>query len=389
MPVGWLALLTGLFWIGDRSLYHKLYYALLAAPALAIVLLHPSRAAPVCRHPLVFTYILFASYICLSIVWSNSETKALSLLKRPLYVLVLLLSAGLLASGRSQILIRALKAAALIATISAVLSYGYFLYSGHGAAGQRFDGYGALYNPLLTGHMYGFFAAFWLASWFIARQAWAPVPLICLGILGAVVIGTGSRTPLLALSATALWLCIASADRRGLVVVLFGAVLGIALLFFYPTAIMSRGLSYRPDIWVEALTMANQQLLFGHGYDHQLMLGLKGTELAFNDPHNIELAVLLAGGLVGLGLWVALYGIALTYIWRNRTNPSVLIASALLVFGLVSGLTEGRDFLSRPKEHWFLIWIPFSLLLHAWLLSAAEPTATQPTNQQKGVPNRN
>jgi len=62
-----------------------------------------------------------------------------------------------------------------------------------------------------------------------------------------------------------------------------------------------------------------------------------------------------------------LYTIALVYSWRNRSNPAVVIASALLIFGLVAGLTEGRDFLSRPKEHWFLIWIPFALTISAWI----------------------
>ncbi|MCO2321178.1 hypothetical protein FA364_05290, partial [Pseudomonas aeruginosa] len=26
LPLGWLALLTGMFWVGDRSDYHRLFY---------------------------------------------------------------------------------------------------------------------------------------------------------------------------------------------------------------------------------------------------------------------------------------------------------------------------------------------------------------------------
>lgn len=367
LPVGWLALLTGLFWIGDRSLFHKLYYALIAIPALIALIMQPTLSARLLRHPILIAYIAFASYMTLTLLWTDSDTSAQSLIKRPIYVLVLLLSAALLASERPQLLSRTLRAAGVAAAISGALSYGYFLYNGHGIVGnERFSGYGTLYNPLLSAHVYGFFAAFWLASWFTGREPSA-TPLICLALLGVVIVATGSRTPLLALSTTALWLCMLNVNRRSLIVFVIGLALGAGLLYLYPSAIMSRGLSYRPDIWIEALKLANEQPLFGYGYEHELLLELKGSKLIFNDPHNIELAVLLAGGLVGLVLWTVLYTIALGYSWRNRSNPEVVIASALLIFGLVAGLTEGRDFLSRPKEHWFLIWIPFALTINAWI----------------------
>lgn len=367
LPIGWLALLTGLFWIGDRSLYHKLYYAFLGAPALVTILMEPRRTARLLRHPLLICYLAFALYICVTIFWTNSETAALSLIKRPFYVLILLLSAALLALAPSLPLSKVLAISASIAAISAIFSLIYFLYSGHRFGVARLEGYGALYNPLLTAHVYGFFAAFWLASWFNAHRAYSPSALICLAILGVLIIATGSRTPLLALSCTATWLCLSNVNRRSIIVLITGAAFVTALLYFSPASIFSRGFSYRPDIWLEALHMAQSKLLFGYGYDHQLMLELEGTGLAFNDPHNIEIAVLLAGGLFGLGLWAMLYGIALIYSWRNKANPAIRIASSLLVFGLVAGLTEGRDFLSRPKEHWFLIWIPFAVLLHAWI----------------------
>jgi O-antigen ligase len=73
------------------------------------------------------------------------------------------------------------------------------------------------------------------------------------------------------------------------------------------------------------------------------------------------------GGIVGLGLWVTLYSTALLYSWRNRDNQLVVIASSLIIFGLVAGLTEGGAILSRPKEHWFLIWIPIALLSAIWI----------------------
>ncbi len=369
-PIGWLALLTGLFWVGDRALYHKLYYSLLVAPLIIAMAIRPHRFVPILRHPLILAFLLFGSYLSLTLLWSDTDTAAFSLLKRPIYVLVILLSAAMLAMERPAALEQLMKISAITAAVAAALSLGYYSYSGHSLlSSQRFSGYGALYNPLLSAHVYGFFAAFWLAYWFTARQPLAPLPLLCLAVLGTAIIATGSRTPLLALSATVVWLGLAHPGRRSLLLLLVATSAGLALLLLHPTVLISRGLSYRPDIWSEALALAVQRPWRGYGFEHQLLLELKETGLVFNDPHNIELAVLLDGGFIGLALWLLLYGIAMIYSWRNRHDSLVLVTSALLIFGFFAGLTEGRDFLSRPKEHWFLIWIPFALLINAWSCS--------------------
>jgi tRNA A-37 threonylcarbamoyl transferase component Bud32 len=40
----------------------------------------------------------------------------------------------------------------------------------------------------------------------------------------------------------------------------------------------------------------------------------------------------------------------------------LIVASTLLIFGIGAGLTEGGGIISRPKEHWFLLWIPLALI---------------------------
>ncbi|MCZ7019123.1 hypothetical protein OH415_25755, partial [Salmonella enterica] len=48
--------------------------------------------------------------------------------------------------------------------------------------------------------------------------------------------------------------------------------------------------------------------------------------------------------------------------FKERAQPLFLLASALLAYGIGAGLTEGGGILSRPKEHWFLLWIPLALI---------------------------
>jgi len=48
--------------------------------------------------------------------------------------------------------------------------------------------------------------------------------------------------------------------------------------------------------------------------------------------------------------------------WRHRVQPLFILASAWLVYGIGAGLTEGGGILPRPKEHWYLLWIPLALI---------------------------
>lgn len=360
LPLGWLALLTGMFWVGDRVLYHKLYYATLAAPTLIALALQPRQLSSLLRQPLIILFLLFAAYIALSAQWANSDESSLSASKRALYILMLLFAAALISLKQPGRLERVNEIAAVIAALCAGLSLAYFFYEG---AVGRLSGYGALYNPLLSAHVFGFFCAYWLSRWHLEEQAAPLLPLLALAILWALLIFTGSRTPLLALSACVLWLAMCQWKPRILVVIALAiGLLVVAQSLRLTEDLLTRGVSYRPAIWQEALRQIQASPWFGLGYGHPQVFRVEGLDFALADPHNIELAVLFCGGVVGLTLWLLIYGYAMSYAWQQRRQPAVLIASTLVVFGFVAGLTEGEAFFSRPKEHWFLIWIPLALL---------------------------
>ncbi len=363
VPLGWLCLLTGMFWIGDRPRYHKLYYATLLFPTALALALAPYRWRRLLSCPLVIAFIVFAAYTMVSVLWSGSGESPFS--KHSLYILGLLLAAALVAIEVPGRLEQTTEVAAIVATLSAALSIAYFLAV---APGLRFPGYGALYNPLLTAHVLGFFGAYWLARWWLDSRAGSPLPIAASFIFLLAIALTGSRTPLVALFACLMWLALLSWKRRFFVLAVTAvAVVGLAHSVFRIQTLIDRGMSYRPAIWAEALRQIMDSPLFGHGYTHPQVFRVDGLgDLCCADPHNIELAVLYSGGAVGLTLWLSMYALAFYFSWRNRATPAVLIASTLLMFGFVAGLTEGNAFFSRPKEHWFLIWIPFALIVAAW-----------------------
>ncbi|MDR1462694.1 MAG: hypothetical protein LBI68_06125, partial [Azoarcus sp.] len=157
LPIGWLMLLTGMFWIGDRSYYHKLYYISLLTPSVLAIFLYPSRLRVLFSFRLITAFILFVSYAMLSILWSGTDESIISLIKRPFYVLFLLFSAGRLALKSPERLMRSLQLSAIIVSLIGLVSLGLYLCDG---TSSRLTGYGALYNSLLSSHVYGYFMAF-------------------------------------------------------------------------------------------------------------------------------------------------------------------------------------------------------------------------------------
>lgn len=357
VPFGLLAFLTGMFWIGDRSDYHRIFYILVAFPTVLALAATPQRAWK-SFNGIFFCALAFCGYTALTLLWSGTD-RAPSALKHCLYVILIFYAFTLPSSEQIN---KIINASLFISAFSALGSISYFFYTDQDL---RLPGYGALYNPLLTSHVYGMFSAIALSYIFLndgRRWIWLTLFII----LAILLLLTGSRTPLLALGASLLWLTLARFNRRSIFLFVTGLTSGLLLYIFDPEIFTSRGLSYRPDIWREAWLQIIESPLLGYGYEHPMAFKVEGIAHSFADPHNLFLAVLFSGGIVGLGLWVALYSVAIMFAWRNRGDLIILAASTAVIFGLVAGITEGKAFISRPKEHWFLIWIPFALLAATW-----------------------
>ncbi len=193
----------------------------------------------------------------------------------------------------------------------------------------------------------------------------SPSVIVAVLALGALIVATGSRTPLVALTVTVAWLALLLGNRRGVMVLIAYLAVAAIVATGWSDLLAQRGLSFRPQIWNETIRLIMDQPLAGHGYGNPLQIRVEGLDLTLSDPHNLALSVLYQCGAIGLVLWISLYATALTTGWRLRRDRAVFIGSAPVVYGLVAGLTEGGAFLSGPKEHWFLVWIPLALLAAA------------------------
>ncbi|WP_315290035.1 O-antigen ligase family protein [Pseudomonas oleovorans] len=350
--------MTGLFWAKDGSQFTKFYYGLIAAPALLAALCRYRDLRAIIAEPMIRSYLLLFVWIAFSLTWSTTDNDAGSLLKRPLYVLMLFIAFALITLKDNDLLMQSLRIGAGLGALAALGNLVYFhLY---GLPGHRMVGSGALHNPLLTSHLLGFLCTYWVASWLSANERHDVVPIICaLALLGAL-IATGSRTPLMALALTSIWMTVMCGKRAFyLLALVCGAT--VLLLTLAPDTLLNRGLSYRPELWADALRQALGQLWLGGGYDSNYLFDAGMKRGPMNDPHNVELAVLLELGLIGLTIWTVMYTQAFWHVLKYRTEANFQIASALMVYGIGAGLTEGGNFLSRPNESWFIIWVPLAI----------------------------
>ena len=358
-PVGMFILLTGLLWIGDHGYYSKLFYWFLLLPTLLLVIVQPRSFMHMFGSRIVIAYLVFALYMSVSIFWSSPDDSVLSLIKHPLFSLLLFFSVFELAQRRFDLLCLVLNWAAIFAAVAASITIARFVGE---APGTRLAGYGAFYNPLLISHVFGFFVALWFGMYFMESELFRPISLLGILICGALLFATGSRTPLVAMVAAVSWLAALSANRKAVVVLGSIFLLGIGVLALAPEVITQRGLSYRTEIWANALRQIAEVIWFGHGHGSPLSIQLDGVPYPFSEPHNLTLQVFYDGGVVGLVLWLSIYVVALERSWQLRTDKWVLACSATVVYGMAAGLTEGGALFSRPEEHWFLIWIPLALL---------------------------
>ncbi|WP_282356092.1 O-antigen ligase family protein [Pseudomonas sp. PS01303] len=379
LPVGYFLLLCALFFLPGRSLHHKLFYGLFSIPTLIALCLRPRELKELLREPIFVALLIFVAWALLSLSWGPREEGLAGMFKPPLHTVLLFAGSYLLVRYRSEILQPLLFGAALVALIAT--TWFLFQFAHIYAPGLRLIGGGAFDNPLLSSHLFGFFAAYWLSVTMTCKRRqmmWLSVP--AMAIMFMAVIGTGSRTPLVALTMAALWLCFICWNRRSLGLLAGLALSGVTVYVLFAQMILERGDSYRLEIWQLVLRMIAEHPWIGHGYSATLSVD-PGIGVNFQEPHSFVLGVLYYVGIFGLLPWLFFILWSLLSSWRQRVQPLLIVASTLLIFGIGAGLTEGGGIISRPKEHWFLLWIPLALIAALSINQRARRLLTLPVQK--------
>lgn len=359
--IGILFTLSGLTWVADNSKYHTIYYILIGLPTVLLTITQPNTAIKN-NSAIINIFIIFSIWSILSIFWSDTQEGLFTPIKRTIYIYCLFIAFSSVHINNPKNLLKLFIVAGCITFLFSSLSF-YTYINSHQQAADRFVGSGALRNSLLSSHIFGFFTTLFLSLLLVSRSKKEHIInlLLTLGFF-IFVISTGSRTPILALVATSIWLSLILKNKKTIIAfIMLIATLSI-IYVIYPETILSRGFSYRPELWNGTIEMILAQPILGYGFDSNTDFYISSINTSFREPHNMHLSILYFTGVIGFFLWCAMHAYALWACWINKTNTLFIIASALLIYGIMAGMTEGGALLSRPKEHWFITWIPLALI---------------------------
>ena len=361
---------AGLPILQSISNYHTVFYILILAPVILQSAINP-RSINENLSNITKIFIVFSIWSSLSIFWSDTNSLISDPIKRSIYTLSLFIAFSTIANRKKENLLLIFIISGLTVTTTSIYSlysftsnYQFELISSYPLK-PRLIGTGALSNPLLSSHIFGFFSVLFLALSTTANKTEIKIKSIylLLGIMLLItIIATGSRTPLLALLTTSIWFAFIANNKKSIFIIIFAAVTATVIYLLYSEAILNRGLSYRPELWSIAIDKILSQPILGYGFDSNAGFYIASVDTTFREPHNIHLSILYFTGIIGFSLWCLMHTYALWVCWKNKTDTLFIVASALLVYGIAAGMTEGGGLLPRPKEHWFITWIPLAFV---------------------------
>lgn len=358
--LGVFFILAGLPILQKVSAYHTFFYILILAPVILQSAIYPKTINENLSN-ITKIFIVFSIWSSLSILWSDTNTLISDPIKRSIYTLSLFIAFSTISNRKKENILYIFIISGFAVTTISIYSLYFFITTYQ--PGSRFIGTGALSNPLLSSHIFGLFSVFFLTLSTMTKEKNTKTSYFILGlILIITVIATGSRTPLLALLATSIWFSLILKNKTSVAIIAFSTITAVLIYLLYPEAILNRGLSYRPELWSVAIDKILSQPILGYGFDSNAGFYIASLDITFREPHNIHLSILYFTGIIGFSLWCIMHAYALWVCWKNKADTLFIVASALLVYGIAAGMTEGGGLLPRPKEHWFITWIPLAFV---------------------------
>ena len=361
MPLGLLVFLTVPFWAPARNAMKTNIYIFSLLPTL-LLLTSASAMKSALQASSAFRWLaLFLFTLMISTLWAPSGEEQASL-QQLFYTFIFIYGIGFHLRIDEPMLVKLLGVGIFAATCGSAITF-MLLLNGHAEVtlDERLVGYGALFNPLLSGNLYGVFL--------VALIALAVTPIRMRGVylIGAViggllilafVIGSGSRSPLVGLiAATTLLLCRKGGLKALKIWIAFMLIISLIVAALWQV-LAERGLSLRPDIWRIVIELCLEHPWLGRGVNAPITISTAG--FTWSNTHNLLLTIWYFGGIPALFSWVALNASLVYQLWRRRTVVST-IALGLLIYGIGTTFFEGSGLPSRPTEFWYQIWLPVGL----------------------------
>jgi O-antigen ligase len=333
------------------------------------------------RHPLFQVLAVYMLYMLLSGFWSKPFDWYLlgQKLTISVYLLSFIAITHFFVSWDDNWYQRMLQICVLVAAVAALTSVLLF-YRENPGPGTRLSGIGSLTNPNEFSNVYGIFALLAMGFALQPKNLVCKVPFllaivvfICFAWFGQ------SRTAFASMLFALLILISLTLQHSRVLYSVILAVLAGTLAVVFPDLLeqaLLRGLGLRPDIWTQIWAEAKAAPIAGHGLISTVSVHTGGAH--FDTAHNAYLQVFWQGGVIGLGLFLAVLGVAFRYAWMRGRHQGDYTVFCMLVFTTCIMMTGVDTLIARPRDQWMLFWFPLALLL-AYQSKAPRPQIIEAT----------
>ncbi|MFY1666374.1 O-antigen ligase family protein [Pseudomonas sp. Pseu.R1] len=364
LGIGGMLLAFGLFWsvagvvlTPTMKFYSWLMTAFVYVPCLYLVVryFHEFRHTVLNRRELWLFLALF-TWSLISLSWSTDAERYLTIIKRELFFLLLIL--GWIVWGRTfnrplQSMMIMWGALGGLYSLACLISYPM-------RGIDRMYGFGGfLDNPNPAGYTIAallVLSCTWWPRSLNGRVLWALLQACSV----AFVIMTGSRGSLLSLMAVAFVALVLGGNRLYRLLAI-GALAGAVLLVILEPSLLQRGDSQRMDLIHGALNLIAQRPWLGIGLSGDYAIEVGGT--VFGHCHNMILDTVVQYGIPFTLLWIWLW-LWLGYrAWRHRHESLGMAILMIWVFASVAVQFDVFTVFGRARAMWMVVWMPFVLSL--------------------------
>ena len=368
----------GFLFFPSSKTHNNFYYGLLLVPSL-VILSH--LFADFHRNRLFTLVTIYLAYLVLTNFWgSNVNLENVAEQIKHLFYVLAFITASIVIEAcypekADRLLIVLAWASALAFSVSIL-----WWYQTHPFPATRLnDILGRMDNPILAGCISGVACLVLIET--LPKQAGRYIQVAAgAGFLINLmfIMLSQSRTAIAALIPALVVLAIPYMRRNGRLIIIaaiFIAVIGFSLQEALITG-LSRN-SYRVDIWLATLDKARSNLWWGQGYFcDTVALQVDGRRMLH--AHNVYLAALRDGGIVGLLLLLSAVGLAMWRAWRQAQTARSYLTLALVVFGAVSVFFDNDRLVDNPEELWVFFWYPLCRVMAHDLVREGFLPSTQP-----------
>lgn len=371
----WLA--GWFFHFGDESFYRQFFYLLFFLPAAVLALTQRSLLASFARGRAFVLTTAFTLYASLSLVYQVQpiEPEDVRDAVRFAVMIPLLLATWymirLSVPRAAPILIGVLTMAGLLSAL--FLGGSWLTDVGPAAGNARLDPELAFgWNTNRLASLFAIPLAGGLALGLGSGRQWLRILGWCAALAAAVIIfWTQSRQGMIAAVVMAVVMLAYYRRWRLLAALLVAAVVvgaaALAGMLGSRDLTDSSSIHYRWAIYQSVLDRIGERPILGEGW--MVSTAIETRFGTWPHAHNTYLHVWLHGGIVSLGLFLALLvhvlHMGLTMLRDSGRNPgtmTILYSLGILVYFLVVSLAAVRDPFMKPTTSWILFWMPVALI---------------------------